>query len=41
MMDGTAKAGDYPAGIVCSLIKWQIVTQEISIRPWSRQTFIF
>lgn len=40
MMDGPAKAGDYPAGIVCSLIKWQIVTQEICICPWSCQTFI-
>lgn len=31
MMDGTAKASDYPAGIVCWLIKWQIVTQEMCI----------
>lgn len=40
MMDGPAEAGDHPAGIVRSLIKWQIVTQEICICPRSCQTFI-
>lgn len=41
MMDRAAEAGDYPARIVCSLIKWQIVTQDICICPWGRPTFIF
>ena len=41
MMDGTAEAGAYPAGIVCLLIKWQIVNQEMCICPWSHQTFFF
>ena len=40
MMARAAEAGDYPAPIVYSLIKWQIVTQDIYICPWGGQTFI-
>lgn len=29
------------AVIVCLLIKWQIVTEEICVCPWSCQTFLF
>lgn len=41
MMDRAAEAADCPARIVCSLIKWQIATQDIYICPRGRQTFIF
>lgn len=40
MMDGTVEAGDYPAGIVRSLIKWQIVTRKMCICPWGSQSLV-
>lgn len=34
-------AGEYPAAFVSSLIKWQIVIQEMCIRPWSCRYFFY